>query len=104
MCAFNLYGNSLDVIAPIEMVLFMFASDQINTGTVIEKAFSQGLLIDLTGAPNNTRTVSFDINKGWEWGGERWATKVPPSSKLIPLLIQNSAALSELRLQALHTA
>jgi hypothetical protein len=104
MCAFNLYGGGLDVIAPIEQVLFMFATDQINTGTVIEKAFSPGLKVDLTGAPANTRDVSYDINNGWAWGGEPWGLQVKANAALAPLLIQNSPALSTLRLHALHAA
>ena len=101
MCAFPLFGGGLDVIAPIEKVLFMFATDQINTGTVIEKAFSRGVLVDLTGAPGNTRSVFFDINKGWSWNGEPWAKQVPATSNLTPLLIENSAELSRARIEAM---
>lgn len=104
MCAFDLYGLGLDVIAPIEQVLFMFATDQINTGTVIEKAFSPGLIVDVTGAPANTRSISYEINNGWSWGGEPWGKQVRANESLSPLLIQNSPALSALRLQALHVA
>lgn len=85
MCAFPLYGNQLDVMAPIEKVLLMFATTQVNTGTVIEKAYSSGVLIDLTAV--NNRTVDFDINKGWSWGGFSWAQSVAPSADLSPLLI-----------------
>lgn len=104
MCAFNLYGLNLDVIAPIERVLFMFATAQINTGTVIEKAFTSGLMVDLTGAPDNTRDVTFEINNGWSWNGEPWGRQVPPQANLVPLLIQNSAALAMVQLDALHAA
>jgi len=92
MCAFPLYGNGMDVIAPIEKVLLTFATKQVNTGTVIEKAYSQGFLIDLTGAPSNTRDVFFDINQGWSCGGCTWAEQVPPNANLSPLLIESSAA------------
>lgn len=86
VCAAPLYGNMLDVIAPVEQVLLIFSSAPINTGTVIYKAGSLGLLIDLRRAAQ--RTVQFDINKGWSWGGQTWAQLVRPNTDLVPLLIQ----------------
>ncbi|MEA2130725.1 MAG: hypothetical protein QOJ85_3616, partial [Solirubrobacteraceae bacterium] len=74
MCAFPLYGGNLDVIAPIEQVLLMFSSMPVNTGTVIEQAYSRGIIIDLTG--DNARDVSYDINTGWHWDGGPWASQV----------------------------
>jgi hypothetical protein len=86
LCAFPLFGNSLDVIAPIEKVLFMFSTVPVNTGTVIEQAYSQGILIDLTG--DNQRSVSYNINKGWDWGGFSWGQAIPANANLVPLLIE----------------
>ncbi|MEZ4471342.1 MAG: hypothetical protein R3F60_11185 [bacterium] len=100
LCAFPLYGNGLDVMAPIEKVLLMFATDSINTGTVIYKAYSQGILIDLTGVTD--RDVSFDINKGWSWGGYSWGQGVAPNADLVPLLIDGSSSLTKKRLRFLH--
>ncbi|GGX93448.1 hypothetical protein GCM10007160_21280 [Litchfieldella qijiaojingensis] len=85
MCAFPLYGNNLDVIAPIERVLLMFASNTVNTGTVIYKAYSSGVLVDLTSS--QSRSVKFDINDGWDWGGQSWAKSVQAQESLVPLLI-----------------
>jgi hypothetical protein len=90
MCAFPLYGNQLDVIAPIEKVLLMFATESVNTGTVIEKAYSRSILIDLTSAPGNQRMVQFDINNGWDWAKELWAEQYEANQELAPLLIVNS--------------
>lgn len=87
LCAFPLYGNGMDVIAPIERVLLMFSTLPVNTGTVIEQAYSQAILIDLTG--DNQRVVSFDINTGWNWGGFSWAQAIPANANLIPLLIES---------------
>lgn len=91
MCAFPLNGNHMDVIAPIEKILLMFATEVNNTGTVIEQAFSQGILIDLTSAQQ--RTVNYDINAGWSTpGGQQgWAQIVPATASLIPLLIDGSS-------------
>jgi hypothetical protein len=86
MCAFNLFGNHLDLIAPIEQVLLMFSSEPVDTGTVIEQAYSSGLIIDLTAS--NSRSVAYDINTGWNWGSATWGTPVPPQADLVPLLIQ----------------
>lgn len=92
MCAFTLYGNFTDVIAPIEKVLLMFSTLPINTGTVVEQSYSPALLIDLTS--ENSRTVAFDINQGWSWGGGSWAQGYAANTDLVPLLIENSVSLA----------
>jgi hypothetical protein len=86
LCAFPLFGNDLDVIAPIEQVFLMFSTTPINTGTVIEQSYGQGILINLTGS--SQQTVSYDINDGWSWGGANFATSYPANENLVPLLIQ----------------
>ena len=102
MCAFNLFGNNLDVIAPIEKVFLMFSTNPVNTGTVVMQAYSPGLLIDLTGAPGNERTVMYDINAGWSWeGGASWAKAYPANANLVPILIQSSGSLEQKRLTTL---
>ena len=87
LCAFPLYGLQMDVIAPIEKVLLMFSTTPVNTGVVIEQAYSSGIFVDLTGDEN--RAVGFDINKGWDWGGFNWAQQIAPDEKLSPLLIES---------------
>jgi hypothetical protein len=89
LCAFPLYGNQMDVIVPIEKVLLMFSTLPVNTGTVIYQAYSSGILVDLTAS--NQRSVGFDINAGWSWGGYSWGQQVPPNSNLVPLLIENDS-------------
>jgi hypothetical protein len=88
MCAFPLYGQHLDVIAPIEKVLLIFSTTPVNTGTVIEQAYSPGVLVDLTSS--NERTVAYDINKGWSWGGYSWGRAVAATEALVPLLIETA--------------
>lgn len=87
MCAIPLYGKNMDVVAPIQKVLLTFATNPVNTGTVIYKAFSESVMIDLTAAQQ--RAVSFDINNGWSWGSGTWAKSIPASADLVPLLITN---------------
>jgi hypothetical protein len=90
LCAFPLFGNNEDVIAPIEKVFLMFSTQPVDTGTVIEQSYGPGILIDLTAS--NQRTVNYDINAGWNWGGFSWAQQFPPNSNLVPLLIEPSDA------------
>jgi hypothetical protein len=89
LCAFPLYGNGLDAIVPIQKVMFTFSTKPVNTGTVIEQAYSQSILIDLTA--KTSREVSFDINSGWSWGGYSWAQAIRPSTNVVPLLIESNA-------------
>ncbi len=87
LCAFPLNGNGLDVIAPIQKVLLMFATNQVNTGTVIYQAFTASILIDLTSA--NQRAVAFNINNAWSWGNFGWAQQLQASTNIVPFLIEN---------------
>jgi hypothetical protein len=96
LCAFPLYGNNMDVIAPIEKVLLMFSTLPVNTGTVVMQAYSSSILIDLTA--DNQRSVTYDINAGWSWGGYSWAQQIPPNSQLVPLLIEPASASAKKRL------
>ncbi|ARQ13252.1 hypothetical protein NXC12_PD00147 (plasmid) [Rhizobium etli] len=89
LCAFPLYGNGLDAIIPIQKVMLTFSTNTVNTGTVIEKAYSQSILIDLTAKSH--REVAFDINNGWSWGGFSWAQAIRPSTNVVPLLIESNA-------------
>jgi hypothetical protein len=100
LCAFPLFGNNMDVMGPIEKVFLMFSTTPANTGTVVFQAYSQGILIDLTGVGD--RTVSFDINQGWSWEGSApWAKVYPPNANLAPLLIVGSGSLEQKRLMAM---
>jgi hypothetical protein len=86
LCAVPLYGGNLDTFTPIEKVLFMFATEPYTTGTVIVQAFSQGILVDLTGV--QSRDLTYDLNNGWGPTNQVWAKLVPVTSDLTPLLIQ----------------
>lgn len=88
LCAFPLYGNGLDVMVPIQKVMLTFSTKTVNTGTVIERAYSQSILIDLTSATH--REVAFDINDGWSWGGFGWGSAIRPSANVVPILIEGS--------------
>lgn len=93
ICAFPLHGQSEDLFAPIEKVLLMFSTAPVNTGTVIEQAYSSGVLVNVTGGI--ARTVNFEIETGWSWGGGTWAVPVKPAANLVPLLIESQNAVSQ---------
>src|SRR5262249_22374527 len=90
MCAVPLFGNMLDVSARVEKVLLMLGSAQFSVGTVIQQSFSHGVFVDLTSAQR--RTVSFDVNTGWTWGGAGWGMAVEPQEDLVPILIAGGRA------------
>jgi hypothetical protein len=85
LVALPLSGNGIEVIAPVEKVLLLFAQTTFSAGTVSYKAYAPGILVDLTGA--SQRDVSYDINNGWNWGGGAWATPVAAQQDLIPILV-----------------
>jgi hypothetical protein len=89
LCAVPLFGNNLDVIQPIEKVLMMFATNAVNTGTVIYQAFTPAILVDMTGAPENTRNVNYALNTNWQANTGAWQQQYTASTQLAPLLINN---------------
>jgi hypothetical protein len=88
LCAFPLYGNALDVMAPIELVMLEFATAVVNTGTVVYQAFSQAILVDLT--VQSQIAVTFDINNGWSANGSPYAQFYPAGTNIAPLLLKSS--------------
>jgi hypothetical protein len=102
ICAAPLYGNAVQVIVPLAKFLLVFSSVSAAPGTVVRTLYGPALLLDMTGVP--ARTVSFDINAGWSWGGYSWAQAVSAASDIVPLLVEPSPALADAaaRLQEEH--
>lgn len=92
LCAFPLNGKHIETITPVEKVALMFSNTPQDLGTVIIQSFSSGVLIDLTEAPDQTRTVSYDINKGWDYGQSEWGTDINENDVLAHYLISDSEA------------
>ena len=83
---------------PVEKVLLALDSSKMEAGTVVERMFSQGVLVDLAGV--HQRELTFSIDEAWGWGGAPWATAVPAGTELVPLLLPRvpvPAAVSVLR-------
>lgn len=92
ICAFPIDDRLTALLTPVEKVLLMFADDDLSTGTAITRAPGPGVLVDFTGAA--TRSVTYSIDAGWEWGDEPWATAVPRGDDLVPLLIEITPTLA----------
>lgn len=86
VCALPLRHSFASTLKPLPLVLLTLTTANVTVGTVLEKALSSSLLIDLTEA--SLRTVQFDIDMGWGWDGGSWGRTVNAYADLIPLLIQ----------------
>jgi hypothetical protein len=89
ICAFNLFGGGLDTFVPVEIIYLMFATQAVNTGTVIEQAFAPGIQVNMTGQ-STPAPLTFDINNGWT--GPGYSTNYPANQNLLPLLINPGGA------------
>lgn len=89
ICALPIFPNMLETVTPEEKILLMFSTQHLNSGTMVEKAASAGILVDLTVA--SCRSVSFDINTGWDAGDASWAQSVPANTNIAGLLIEDSS-------------
>jgi hypothetical protein len=87
-CAVPLPPASMTVLAPLDRVLLLFSTMQINEGTLLSQAFASGLLIDVTAAGGQC-VVEFDIDNGWSAGGASWAQDVAQGAQLAPLLLSS---------------
>jgi hypothetical protein len=87
MCAFSLSQAAAGTIAPLGQVMLMFSTVPLMAGTVVEQAYSPGVLVTFAGP--SQAGVSFDINNGWSWGGGVSARSIQPGTDLVGLLIQH---------------
>lgn len=99
LSAFPLYGNSVQVITPVERILLAFSTRSWQMGQAVdslaaprlastaEHAGTGALLVDMDGAGSMGRSVQFDINRGWDWGAAGWGQSVPVTAPLASVLI-----------------
>lgn len=85
ICAFPLLGSTLDLLVPIEKVFLMFATQVLDTGMVLEQAFSGGVLVDLTG--ETSVNVAYSSTQLGGWVPQPGVTVYAPNTSLLPLLI-----------------
>ncbi|WP_199245934.1 hypothetical protein [[Phormidium] sp. ETS-05] len=86
LSAFPLYGNNKIVLTPLKKVLLMFASEPVNTGTVVVESSGSGILVDLTDV--QSRDLTYDINNGWGPTDQVWAKIIRVTSDITRLLIE----------------
>ncbi|QKX03622.1 hypothetical protein HN014_01390 [Aquimarina sp. TRL1] len=90
LCAFPILGSgSARSITPITTIALIFSTNIVETATVITRAMSSGALIDLTGAPNNSRTLDFSLDTGWGANGATWLKKFNAFTSMSSLLIKS---------------
>lgn len=86
LCAFTPVSDRLTLVIPEEKVLLMFTSRFTDVGTVLEHSPSPALLVDVKAMPDRAE-ISYDVDQGWQWGGQAWAGAYPANASLRPLLI-----------------
>jgi hypothetical protein len=94
IAAFPLFGQGLDTFVPVEYAYFMFATQAVNTGSVIEQSFAPGILINMTGQTSAV-TVSYDINNGWT--GPGITTNFPAGTSMAMLINPGGASATSVR-------
>lgn len=88
LCALPLYGNNLDTITPVEQVMVVFQTEQVNTGSVVYQCAGPSLLVNMTGM--TAATISYDINTNWSGNTEGWCTQYAAGTEIAPILVQPS--------------
>lgn len=84
---FKTFGGQVIEVAPVNKVFLMFSNNDIQRNTVILKSENRGILIDLTDSKDNSRTVSFDINNGWNSNKQTWGNLYPHGTELKKVLV-----------------
>jgi hypothetical protein len=93
--AVPLYGHQINVATPLPRCLLLFTTQPASPGTALEKytpsaghggSCSQALLVSVD--QSQQRSLSFDMNTGWEWRGNSWGTIVRADADLVSLLIK----------------
>ncbi|MNQ50795.1 hypothetical protein D3C85_647540 [compost metagenome] len=86
-CVFNTYGNHNIRVAPVNKAFLMFSSQDIQNNTVIFYSENPGILVDLNAGQDNSLTISYDINTGWNSNEQAWATQYPSVTDLRTILV-----------------
>ncbi len=104
LCAFPILGNgAARAITPITTIALIFSTSVIETATVITRAMSSGALINLTGAPGNSRIVDFGLDTGWSAEGATWLNNFNAFTSMSSLLIQSPSNSNDRKLESEHS-
>lgn len=93
LCAAPLYGGHLAMLVPAPRVVLAFTTERLQPGIVVDRSLSGtddagtcSQLLAVTASAEAPRPIIFDINLGWRWGDFAWATMLPQTTDLVPLL------------------
>jgi hypothetical protein len=104
-CAYPLHGSNTQILKPSQQVALMFTTELLTTGYMLKPPTPQRsssgaifafgeiaslLLIDLEQMPN--ATVNYDIDAGWSWKGDGWASIIPLSSLVKSMILPDEPA------------
>jgi hypothetical protein len=92
MCTMPLFGSDLKVLLPTVKAFLMVSGATVEVGTVLTHSSGPGVIVELS--EDHERTLSYDIDAGWSWGGGAWASSVPPTTDLVPILTPHTQSLS----------
>jgi hypothetical protein len=91
VAAFPLYGLMMNSFAMVPRLMVAITPNPAYVEqSVLPSIDADGFLADFAGVTE--RDVTFDINKGWDWGGATWGQTVPRNTPLASVLIAWSFA------------
>ncbi len=96
ICAFPQYGAVGNLIEPYQKVLLLFTQKQLDTGAVVQTAVSKSISIIMSPSETSIQ-VGFNINTGWDTGGNPQAKQNPANFEMAPDLIIPSATLTNIQ-------
>jgi hypothetical protein len=87
-CAFPVQGKMV-TIAPIEQVILMMATTNLDTGGIVEQSSGQSVLLDFTSTTDSVANITYDFNSGWSAFNTHMTT-ITQGTYLVPILINES--------------
>ncbi|WP_202703314.1 hypothetical protein [Flavobacterium sp. UGB4466] len=85
-CTFKTFGKQNIEVAPDNKAFLMFSDNNPQNNTVMLISQSPGILVDFD-LMNDSRIVTFDVDKGWSSNEEAWGKQYPAGTNLQTLLI-----------------
>ena len=74
------------MMMPFQILLLQFVTIPEVVGTVVEEAVSQSITIVMSPSTQQTTSVSFDLDNGWNFGSNTNCVINQPNTELVPIL------------------
>jgi hypothetical protein len=81
-----LYGNSMQALVPLAKILLMFSTKKLQLGTLVKTSSGPCIFIDMTS--NSKVNVWYDINGGWTWDNQSWASSIAANQDISSVVIK----------------